>query len=154
MDITLEKIDLLRKRADVSYKEAKEALEKNGGDIVEALAYLEEQNKIRPEKQRFDSSSFVQKVKSLYMKASKIRFVISKNDSTILNIPLTLAVLLAILAMPLAIASVILALVTNCKIRFIKSNGEECSSINSSIDNVASKISDFTDKVVQEVKNS
>lgn len=45
MSISIEQIDLLRKRANVGYKEAKEALEKCNGDIVEALSYLEEQNK-------------------------------------------------------------------------------------------------------------
>ena len=50
MEITLEKIDLLRKRANVSYKEAKHALEENEGNVVEALAYLEEIEKINPKK--------------------------------------------------------------------------------------------------------
>lgn len=154
MEITLEKIDLLRKRANVNYKEAKEALEKNEGNIVEALAYLEEENKLKPEKEYLDSSSFMQKVKNIYRKANKIRLAITKDDSTLLNIPLPLALVVAVLVMPLAIALVILAFVTGCKIRFTRSNGEECSSINSSIENVSGKVSNFTDKVVQEIKNS
>ena len=46
MKITLEQIDFLRERANVSYKEAKEALEQSEGDMVEALVMLEKQNKI------------------------------------------------------------------------------------------------------------
>jgi len=152
MEITLEKIDLLRKRADISYKEAKEALEKNEGNLVEALAYLEETNKIKPQKQ-FDSDSLWKKIKRIYLKASAIRFVISRENATLLNIGIPLALLVAIIVMPLAIALVILALLTGCRIRFIRNTGEEYS-INSSIESIAGKASNFADKVAQEIKNA
>ncbi len=79
MSITIEQIDLLRKRADVGYKEAKEALERCNGDIVEALSYLEDENKIKPEKDVFKDSSFIKKIKSIISKGNKIRIVISRN---------------------------------------------------------------------------
>ena len=40
-EITLEKVDEIRRRTGVSYKIAKEALELNGGDVLEALIYIE-----------------------------------------------------------------------------------------------------------------
>lgn len=40
-NVTLEKIDLLVERAHISYKEAKEALERHDGDLVEALVDVE-----------------------------------------------------------------------------------------------------------------
>lgn len=40
-EITLEKIDIIRERTGVSYAEAKEALEANEGNVVEALVYIE-----------------------------------------------------------------------------------------------------------------
>lgn len=152
MEITLEQIDQLRKRADVSYKEAKEALEKTEGDIVEALTYLEEMNRIKPEKEAC-SSSFWKKTKSIYQKGNAIRLIISKDNTTLLNSGLPLAILVTILTMPLAVFLLVLALITNCKIRFIKTNGEECS-INSSIDNLAGKASEFAEKVTQEIKKA
>lgn len=152
MEINLEKIDLLRKRADVNYKEAKEALEKTEGDVVEALAYLEEMNKIKPEKE-IHASTFWAKTKNIYRKGNAIRLIISKDNTTLLNSGLPLALLVAIITMPLAIALLILALATNCKIRFVKNSGEEYS-INSSIDNIATKASDIADKVAQEIKNA
>jgi translation elongation factor EF-Ts len=39
--VTLEKIDALRERVGVSYRVAKELLEKNNGDILEALIDFE-----------------------------------------------------------------------------------------------------------------
>lgn len=48
MAITLEQVDRLRERADVSFEEAKAALEQNGGDLLDALIWLERQGKTRP----------------------------------------------------------------------------------------------------------
>jgi hypothetical protein len=41
----LEKVEKLREKADVSFLEAKEALDNSGGDILDALIYLEKQGK-------------------------------------------------------------------------------------------------------------
>lgn len=50
MEITLERVERLREKANVSYAQAKEALEYSGGDLLDALIYLEEQGAIpRPE---------------------------------------------------------------------------------------------------------
>jgi len=43
--ITIEQIDELRKRLDVTYEEAKEALEACNGDMLEAIIYLEKTTK-------------------------------------------------------------------------------------------------------------
>ena len=37
MDVTLELVEQLRKRADVSYEEARAVLEETGGDLLAAL---------------------------------------------------------------------------------------------------------------------
>ena len=50
MEITLEQVERLREKADVSYAQAKEALEYSGGNLLDALIYLEEKGAIpRPE---------------------------------------------------------------------------------------------------------
>ena len=41
----LEKVEKLREKANVSFAEAKEALDNTGGDILDALIYLEKQGK-------------------------------------------------------------------------------------------------------------
>ncbi len=46
--ITLEQVDKLRQKANVSYDEAKSALEATNGDILEALINLEKQGKVAP----------------------------------------------------------------------------------------------------------
>ena len=46
MEITLEMVEQLRERAPVSYALAKRALEYSGGNLLDALIYLEEQRAI------------------------------------------------------------------------------------------------------------
>lgn len=142
MEITIEQIDLIRKRARVGYKEAKEALEYSNGNIVEALAYLEENGKIKPDNE-FDHDSFGAKVKKTVKHLHSISFTITKNEKVILNIPLTIAIALALIAFPLFILLLALALINNSKIRLINSNGEDCS-INKDIDKITDKINAFT----------
>ena len=40
MEITLEQVERLREKADVSYGQAKAALEYSGGNLLDALIYL------------------------------------------------------------------------------------------------------------------
>lgn len=46
MEITLEMVERLREKAPVSYGQAKRALEYSGGNLLDALIYLEEQGAI------------------------------------------------------------------------------------------------------------
>ncbi len=43
--VTLEQVEKLRERADVSFEEARDALEQSGGDLLDALILLERQGK-------------------------------------------------------------------------------------------------------------
>ncbi|MDR1589417.1 MAG: ubiquitin [Oscillospiraceae bacterium] len=43
--ISLEQVEKLREKADVTFEEAKDALERNGGDMLDAVIYLEQQGK-------------------------------------------------------------------------------------------------------------
>ena len=48
MEITLEKIELVKDRTGVSYKEAKEALEAADGSVVDAIIAIEETVDVKP----------------------------------------------------------------------------------------------------------
>lgn len=43
---TLEQVEKLREKANVSYEEARAALDATGGDLLDALIYLEQQGKV------------------------------------------------------------------------------------------------------------
>lgn len=49
MAVTLEQVEALRARAEVSYEEARAALEDSGGDLLDALIALERAGKLRPD---------------------------------------------------------------------------------------------------------
>ena len=46
MQITLEQVEILKEKAGLGYKDALELLEKTEGDLLKALALLEEEGKI------------------------------------------------------------------------------------------------------------
>jgi len=52
MVVTLEKIDIIIEKANVTYPQAKTALEKSEGDLVEALILLEKEEDIKNNKNR------------------------------------------------------------------------------------------------------
>ena len=49
MEITLEQVERLREKADVSYEEARAVLEETGGSLLDALILLERRGKVRPD---------------------------------------------------------------------------------------------------------
>ena len=53
-----EKVEKLRQRANISYEEAKEALEKSEGDLLDAMIYLEGQGKISSDGQTSRSTTY------------------------------------------------------------------------------------------------
>ncbi|GAB6158091.1 DUF4342 domain-containing protein [Desulfotomaculum varum] len=89
----LEKIDLLRARLGVSYKEAKEALDAADGDVVQALIKLEEKNRNWSEKLQGKSNEMIGQVKALVEKGQKTKIKIKKDDNTVVEFPATLGAL-------------------------------------------------------------
>lgn len=51
MAVTLEQVEKLREKADISYEQARQVLEQTQGDLLEALILLEQQGMLRPEGQ-------------------------------------------------------------------------------------------------------
>lgn len=114
MTVSLELIEMLRERANVSYEEAKEALEKCNDDVVEALIYLEKQDKIKtPPKDAPAKSGFWATVKKLIKTCNETKMIISKDGLTIVDLPLTVIILITIIAAPITIIGLAAALFTN-----------------------------------------
>jgi len=137
MTIKLELIDELKRRANVSYEEARDALEKTNGDMVEALIYLEKQNKVNDEKE----CSFISTVKKIIKKGNKTKFTIKKGENTILSLPVTAVVIITVVAPYVTVIGLIVALITGHKIKFQGKNGENMK-VNETID----KVTNIVDK--------
>lgn len=77
----LEKVDLIRERLDVSYQEAKSALDRAGGDVVSALVILEE------EKERDKGCALLGQLRTFCERGIETRVRLKKGDDTLLDVP-------------------------------------------------------------------
>lgn len=124
MEITLEKIELVKDRTGVTYKEAKEALEAADGNVVDAIIEIEEKvdsGESRSTKAKKDA--LVAKMKDIVKKGNVSRIMITRDGDTILNIPLTAGLLGSIVAPYGMIAGAVAAFGFKCKIEFIRDDG-------------------------------
>ncbi len=136
--ITMEMIDQFRKRTNCSYQEAKMYLERNNGNLVDAIVDFERTHS----KINFEEKS--SKLKDFFAKAYRTRFIIENKGTTILNLSilfLALFVLFTIPALPIIIISMVIALLLGYKFKIVKHTG-------SNVD-----INKFFSDVTQNTKN-
>ncbi|GAB6181927.1 hypothetical protein JCM14036_32460 [Desulfotomaculum defluvii] len=149
MNSNLEHIDELKRRANVSYGDAKEALEHCNGDLLEALIYLERENKIKTEQNR----SFSTKVKSLFHKANNTRFVITKKGRTVLDLSVTVSIIMTAFASYIVIPVLLLALVTGHKMKFEGKNGEDVK-VNEALNKISKAVDSAKKTLAEEDLNT
>lgn len=177
-NITLEQVDKVRERCNVSYAEAKEALVNSDGDVLEAIIYLEQKQKNYNNTCNNDDSSESEKnwdsafnsmsideiknmIKSLIEKGNVSRIKIKKNDEDILDIPVNAGIAASVIAItipPILAAALIAAIATQITIEITREDGS-VEVVNKYVTKVANdvknKASDFADAVknkVNEVK--
>ncbi len=118
-EITLEKIDLVRERMGVSYKEAREALEKSNGSVVEALVMLESKPAAtQPWREEFATrgNELLDRVKALIREGNISKIRIKQKDRVLFELPVTAGAVGAFLAPQLAIIGTIAAVFAQCTI--------------------------------------
>ena len=142
-EITLEKIDLVRERMNISYKEAREALDASNGDLVGALVHLEEKKKVkrtvRVEKQTAAAdqwkeevvtrgSDVIDKIKALLAEGNATKIRIIHGGKIILEFPVTLGTAGVILLPQLAAIGAIAALFAQVtiEVEHPKKNADSC----------------------------
>lgn len=124
MEITLEKIELVKDRTGVTYKEAKEALEKTDGNVVDAIIEIEQNidqdssSKLNSQKERL-----IGRMKDIVKKGNISKILVTRGGETILNIPLNIGVIGTVVAPWGVIAATVLAFGSKCKIEFVKVDG-------------------------------
>jgi hypothetical protein len=121
MEITLEKIELVKDRTGVSYKEAKEALEDADGSVVDAIINIEESIDIKG-KSKFaeQSAHIIDKVKEAIKKGNVAKIIVKKDDELILNLPLNVGIIGTVLAPWAVLAGVLAAFGTKCVIGLLR----------------------------------
>ncbi|TCO80030.1 DUF4342 domain-containing protein [Marinisporobacter balticus] len=125
MEITLEKIDQVRDRTGVSYKESKEALEAVGGNVIDAIIYIEEmQNNKWTDNISGVGNDVVEKLKDIVKKGNVTKIVLKRDEEIIMNIPVTVGAVGAVLSLPATMVGILAALAAKCKIEIVKTDGE------------------------------
>ncbi len=124
MEITLEKIELVKDRTGVSYKEAKDALEAADGSVVDAIIAIEDTIDEKPAtKVNEAANETVDKIKEVVKKGNVSRITIKKDDEVLLNLPLNAGIIGALVAPWGMVAGVIAAFGFKCQIELTKNDG-------------------------------
>ena len=147
MEITLEKIELVKDRTGVSYKEAKDALEAAEGSVVDAIIAIEETVDEKPAKKVNEAANeTVDKIKEVVKKGNISKITIKKDDDVLLNLPLNAGIVGALVAPWGVIAGVIAAFGFKCVIEVVKTDGtiiDVSDAVTDAVGTVAEKSSGF-----------
>jgi hypothetical protein len=86
-EITLDKIDVIRKRTGLNYGDAKLALENNNGNVVDTLIYLENNKKTFTDNVSDVGNDLLTTVKEIIKKGNVNRIKIKKDNKALVDIP-------------------------------------------------------------------
>jgi hypothetical protein len=177
---TLEQVEKLRERANVSYDEARAALDATNGDLLEAMIYLEKQGKVntpagggyyssdknggtagntneQKKKVEYQGESFGDLLKrfgrfclKMIQKGNTNSFEVMKGEESKASIPVTVLVLLLVFAFWITLPLMIVGLFFGLHYRFV---GPDLGGgpVNNAMDSAAKAAEDFK-KSIEEKK--
>ena len=169
MDITLEKVDLVKERTGASYSEAKEALVISNGDVLDAIIYLEQ--KLKKENIDFKEESKEESyktetieelkvwLKDLINKGNVTRIKVSKDGKKLVDVPVNAGIaagVIAIVIPPILAFVVVAAVVTQVTIEITKADGSVevvNKYISQAVNDVKDKASTMADKMKEKVQD-
>ena len=170
----LEKVEKLRERANVSYEDAKMALEKSNWDLLDAMVLLEQLGKVEAPNNTSYSTSYEEQpqylsvpdtiksqetsgcdgfsklkkiIKKLWKKSKENYFCVTRKNEEIIKMPVWVFVIILLCAWELSLAVMVVALFFGCRYSFC--GKDDLSGINDVMD----KAGNFADKVKQEYDN-
>lgn len=126
----LEKIDLLKERLGVTYKEAKEALDQAEGDVIKALIELEEPHKKWDDKVEQKGRELVEYIKDIIKKGNVTKVRLKKGDNVVIEVPATVGALgvggifLSPILAILGVVGTVAALTANYSLEIVRSDGK------------------------------
>ena len=152
MEITLEKIELVKDRTGVTYAEAKEALEETDGSVVDAIIAIEETVNAgkRERGLREKGQARFASLKGLIKKGNVARIQVKREDDIILNVPVNAGIVGICIAPLASIVAVVAALGFKCIIEIIKSDGtiiDVSDTVSDTVSTAFEKGSDVAEKV-------
>lgn len=125
MEITLEKIELVKDRTGVTYAEAKEALEEADGSVVDAIIAIEETINAGQKRRGFGKKgeALFTSLKELVKRGNVAKVQVKKDDEIILNVPVNAGIVGVVIAPLASVVAVVAAFGFKCTIEVIKDDG-------------------------------
>ena len=130
-EITLEKLDQIIERTNVTYGEAKKALEQSEGNVIDAIIYIDENFNTKSKKTKKEEKNEVfQDVKSWIMdlveKGNVARIAIKKDDKVVVDVPVNAGIAATVIAItipPILAAALVAAVATKITIEITMTDG-------------------------------
>lgn len=153
LDITLEKIDTIRERTGVTYKEARDALTVANGNIVDAIINIEEaEEKNWTETISMKGNQVVDKLKNVLKTGNVNRVRIKKDNTVILDVPVTAGAVTAVIIPKLTALGATLALLSNCVIEIERQN-KGVINVSNIINTAVGEVTNKVKNIAEDVKN-
>lgn len=159
-EITLEKIDIIRERSNVSYSEAKEALEACDGNVVDTLVYIEKSHKAHTENLYATKDEFIKWLKDTINKGNVTRIKIKKDDKVVVDVPvnggIAATTLAGILWAPILGIGFLTAVITKVTVEIVKDDGSVevvNKMVKNSLQNVKEKVSGAAEDIKEKFKD-
>lgn len=152
MEITLEKIELVKDRTGVTYAEAKEALEEADGSVVDAIIAIEETINAGQKGRGFGKKgeALFESLKNLVKKGNVSRVQVKRDGEMVLNIPVNVGIVGMVIAPIASVVGVVAAFGFKCTIEVIKDDGtiiDVSDAVTDAMGSVAEKGSDVFEDV-------
>ncbi|MBR6701239.1 MAG: DUF4342 domain-containing protein [Firmicutes bacterium] len=152
MEITLEKIELVKDRTGVTYAEAKAALEEAEGSVVDAIIAIEETVNAGQKGRGFGQKgeALFASIKELVKKGNVAKIQVKKDGELILNVPVNAGLVGVVIAPIASVVGVVAAFGFKCVIEVVKTDGtiiDVSDAVTDAMGTVAEKSSDFMSEV-------
>jgi hypothetical protein len=109
----LEKVDLVRRRTGLSFAEARNLLEEADWDLLEALTNHEASKNAW-------GNQMLDRVKEIFDQGNKTKIVVKAKEDTVVELPVTVGILGAVLAPKVALLGAATCLLTRCSLQLHK----------------------------------
>lgn len=152
MEITLEKIELVKDRTGVTYAEAKAALEEAEGSVVDAIIAIEETVNAGQKGRGFGQKgeALFASIKELVKKGNVAKIQVKKDGELVLNVPVNAGIVGVVIAPIASVVGVVAAFGFKCVIEVVKTDGtiiDVSDAVTDAMGTVAEKSSDFMSDV-------
>jgi hypothetical protein len=179
--LNLDSVEKLREVANVSYEDARAALESCGGDLLDAIILLEKQGKVAPpknggsysseqapgpqpaygghaEKSTPKGESFMEAMNRFFDWCGKVihsgfvhQFEVWHKNSRILSVPVTLLIILLLFAFWIVVPLLVVGLFFSCRYSV---SGSGAKAVNSAMDSAANAAEGIKSEILNSTKDS